>query len=153
MTKFYPVLFISILFLFPFNSFAKRDKSDGNAAAQTRKGFVVLKLDNSINDGKPIDAAYIVLDKYDLTYAGFINQKFDVVDNKIIISDLPEGKYYADIYIKGMYKQYFKKVINVTKKGNTYTFQMDVMDTYIPKKANIPSESNDFSRTGVAQMK
>ena len=76
-----------------------------------------------------------------------------MVDNKIIISDLPEGKYYADIYIKGMYKQYFKKVINVTKKGNTYTFQMDVMDTYIPKKANIPSESNDFSRTGVAQMK
>jgi hypothetical protein len=87
MKKFYAVLFISILFLFPFNSFAKRDRCDGNAATQNRNGFVVLKLDNSINDGKSINAAYIVLDKYDLTYAGFINQKFDVVDNKIMISD------------------------------------------------------------------
>jgi len=153
MTKFYPVLFISILFLFPFNSFAKRDKSDGDAAAQNLKGFVVLKLDNSINDGKPIDPAYIVLDKYDLTAAGYISQKFDIVDNKIMISDLPEGKYYADIYIKGIYKQHFKKVITVTKKGNSYTFKMDVMDTFIPKKASIPSESNDFSKTSVAQMK
>jgi hypothetical protein len=153
MRKFYAVLFISILFLFPFNSFAKPDRSDGNAASQNRNGFVVLKLDNSINDGKSINAAYIVLDKYDLTYAGFINQKFDVVDNKIMISDLPEGKYYADIYIKGMYKQHFKKVITVAKKVNTYTFRMDAMDTYILKKANIPSESNDFSGTGVAQMK
>jgi hypothetical protein len=52
-----------------------------------------------------------------------------------------------------MYKQHFKKVITVTKKGSTYTFKMDVMDTFIPKKATIPSESNDFSSTGVAQMK
>jgi hypothetical protein len=66
---------------------------------------------------------------------------------------IPEGKYYADIYIKGMYKQHFNKVITIAKKGNSYTFKMDVMDTYIPKKVNMPSESDDFSRTAVAQMK
>jgi len=27
------------------------------------------------------------------------------------------------------------------------------MDTFTPKKASIPSESNDFSKTSVAQMK
>jgi hypothetical protein len=98
MKKLYRILFISILFLFPFNSFSKRDRSDGNATAQNRKGFVVAKIDNSINDNKPIDAAYIVLDKCDLTAAGYVCQKFDVVDNRTMISDLSERKYYIDIY-------------------------------------------------------
>lgn len=153
MNKIYSALFIAILFLFPYNSFAKRDKSDGATPTKERKGFVVFKLDNSVNEGKPIDAAFIVLDKYDLTAAGFVRQKFNVVDNKIMIADLPEGKYYADIFIKGIYKQHFTKVITVSKKGSTYTFKMDATDTYIPKKAYIPAESNDFSKSGVAQMK
>ena len=40
-------------------------------------GSVTFKLDNSKNDGKAIEAAYVVLDKYDLTGAGFIKERFD----------------------------------------------------------------------------
>ena len=153
MNKFYPILFIAILFFFPFNSFAKRDKSDVAAPAKERKGFVVFKLDNSVNDGKRVSEAFVILDKYDRTAAGYVRQKFDVLDNKITISDLPEGKYFADVYLKGNYKQHFSKVITVTKKGSAYTFKLEETDTFIPKKANIPAESNDFSKTSVAKMK
>jgi hypothetical protein len=152
MKKFYPLLFISILFLFPFNSFAKRNRTV-KADAQQRKGFVVLKLDNSKNGGQPINAAYIILDKYDLTGAGYVSKKVEVTNNQITLTDLPEGKYYADIYTKGIYKQHFSKVIYVSKKGSTYTFKLEETETYIPTKAVIPSESNDFSKTSVTKMK
>src|SRR5262245_820268 len=103
MRKFYPVLFI-ILFIFPFTSFAKPNR-DGKSINE-HKGFVTFNLDNSKNDNKPIDIAYVVLDKYNLTGAGYINQKFEITGNKIEINDLPEGKYYADIYTAGLYKQH-----------------------------------------------
>lgn len=153
MNKFYPILFIAIIFFFPFCSFAKHAESDGAAPLKERKGFVVFKLDNSLNNGKAVNEAFVILDKYDRTAAGYVRQKFDVVDNKIMLSDLPEGKYFADVYLKGNYKQHFSKVITVTKKGSTYTFKLEEADTFIPRKANIPSESNDFSKTSVARMK
>jgi hypothetical protein len=61
---------------------------------------VIFTLDNSINGNKPVEAAYVILDKYNRTGAGYVSQKFQVNDNKIIITDLPEGKYYADIFTK-----------------------------------------------------
>jgi len=152
MKKFYFLLLIAILFIFPFNSFAKRNRSS-NTDVQEHKGFVVLKLDNSKNGGQPIDAAYIILDKYNLTGAGYVSKKVGVTNNQIALKDLPEGKYYADIYTKGIFKQHFSKVIYVSKKGSTYTFKLEETDTYIPNKAYIPSESNDFSKTSVTLMK
>ncbi|MEP6845283.1 MAG: hypothetical protein ABI861_04745 [Panacibacter sp.] len=151
MKKFYPGL-IAILFLAPFTSFGKNDHSD-SVVQQQRKGFVTFNLNNSINSNKPVDAAYVILDKYDRTGAGYIRQKFEVADNKIIISDLPEGKYFAEIYTKGLYKQHFSKVIKVSKKGSIYTFTMDEISAYVPKKAIIPQESSDFLNTSIVSIK
>ena len=82
---------ITLLFLFPAITFAKPGRSDKNIAQS--KGFVVFSLDNSKNGNKPVEAAYVILDKYNRTGAGYVSQKFQVNDNKILIADLPEGKY------------------------------------------------------------
>lgn len=142
---------ITILFLFPLNSFAKKDRSE--KVIEQRKGYVTFKLDNSVNGNKPIEAAYVILDKYNRTGAGYVSQKFEVKDNQILISDLPEGKYYVDIFTKGFYKQYFTKVIHVSKKGSSYTFKLEEVRTFVPRKTVMPAESNSFAKTSVVRMK
>jgi hypothetical protein len=142
---------ITILFLLPLSSFAKKHRSE--KAIEQRKGYVNFKLDNSVNGNKPIEAAYVILDKYNHTGAGYVSRKFEVKDNQILISDLPEGKYYVDIFTKGFYKQYFTKVIYVSKKGSSYTFKLEEVRTFIPKKTVMPSESNNFAKTSVVRMK
>lgn len=117
------------------------------------KGAVTIKLDNSKNENQAVEAAYIILDKYDLTGAGVVKEIFDVTDNKISLDNLPVGKYYADIYTKGSYQQHFSKVIKVTKKGKFYTFKMEETEFYTANEVVIPGESNDFSKTSVVRMK
>jgi hypothetical protein len=125
-----------------------------NAQCNTSaKGSVIIELDNSKNENQPVEAAYIILDKYNLTGAGLVKERFDVSDNKISLDNLPVGKYYADIYTKGDYKQHFSKVIKVTKKGKLYTFRLDDIEFYNSHEVNIPQESNDFSKTSVVRMK
>jgi len=127
-----------------------------NTQAQNKtdlKGSVTISLDNSKNGNQPVETAYIILDKYDLTGAGYVKEKYDVANNRIIITDLPAGKYYADIYTKGIYQQHFARVIDVTKKGRSYTFKLDEIETYTPDTVVIPGESNDFSKTSIVLMK
>jgi hypothetical protein len=94
-----------------------------------------------------------VLDKCNLTAAGYVMDKFDVQNNTITIPNLPEGKYFAEIYIKGIYTQHFSKVITVAKKKNLYNFKIAKTDIYFPKQVVIPVESNDFSKTSVVSIK
>ncbi|CAN5562709.1 hypothetical protein BH10BAC2_BH10BAC2_33360 [soil metagenome] len=150
MTKLYLTI-ITILFLFPIKSFSKPDRSD--KVTESKKGYVTLKLDNSKNSNKPIEAAYIILDKYNRTGAGYVSKKFEVKDNQVLISDLPEGKYYIDIFTRGFYKQYFTKVIYISKKGSSYTFTLEEVRTFTPRKTVMPKESNDFAKTSVVHMK
>jgi len=117
------------------------------------KGSVTFRLDNSKNDNKPIDAVYIILDRFDLTGAGVVKDKYETINNKISIQNLPTGKYYADIFIKGFYNQHFSRIIDVTKKGKTYTFKIAEIGFYEKGDAVIPKESNDYSKTSVVFMK
>ena len=152
MVKLYASI-ITFLFFIPAITFAKPGRSDKDIQPVKNKGYVIFTLDNSINGNKPVEAAYIILDKYNRTGAGYVSQKFQVNDNKIILTDLPEGKYYADIFTKGFYKQYFSKVIYVSKKGNNYTFKMEEVRTFTPRKTVMPKESTDFAKTSVVKMK
>jgi hypothetical protein len=150
MRKFYATLF-TILSIFPLTGFGKPGHDDKKR--DERKGFVKFNLDNAKNDNRPVEAAYVILDKYNLTGAGYINQRFEVTGNKIEIYDLPEGKYYADIYTAGLYRQHFSKVIYVSKKGSVYTFKIEETRLYVPNQAIIPAESNDLSKTTIVRMK
>lgn len=116
-------------------------------------GSVTICLNNAENDNRQIDTAYIIFDKCDLTAAGIVLDKYDVSNNTIVIDQLPEGKYFADIYIKGIYNQHFSKVITIKEKKNTYTFKLSKADPFSKEDVIIPDESNDFSKTSVALMK
>src|SRR5215831_18089250 len=137
MKKFYAYA-ILVLPILPINAGAQRDTP--------QKGRVVFKLDNSKNNNEPVEIAYVILDKYDLTGAGFVKKKIDVADNKIVLENLPLGKYYADIYTKGFYQQHFYTVIKVTQKGKNYIFKLDEIGFYIPGAVVIPRESDDYSK-------
>lgn len=150
MVKFYLTILTSLILL-PSVLLAKPRRATKDF--ELKKGFVTLNIDNSKNGNQPIEAAYVILDKYNRTGAGYVSKKFEVEDNKIYIDNLQEGKYYVDIYTKGFYKQHFTKVITVSKKGSTYTFKMEETDTFVPTKANIPAESADFSNTSIVKMK
>lgn len=116
-------------------------------------GSVTFRFDNSKNQDRPIGTAYIILDRFDLTGAGIIKEKYYVIDNEISLQNLPVGKYYADVFIKGFYKQYFSKVIKVTNKEKTYTFKLSEVGFYNPRTVAMPKESNDYSKTSVVLMK
>ena len=136
---------IAILFILPFKLNAQNNI--------LKKGSVIFKLDNSRNENEPVETAWVILDKYDLTGAGFIKQKFDVTDNKIALENLPVGKYYADIYVKGFYGEHFSCIIKVTKKEKIYAFKLSEVGFYNANTSLIPTESDDYSRTSVVFMK
>ena len=73
--------------------------------------------------------------------------QFEIVGRSV------EGKYFADVYIKGIYNQHFSKVITIKEKKNTYTFKLSKADPFLKEDVIIPNESNDFSKTSVALMK
>jgi hypothetical protein len=117
------------------------------------KGSVTFRLDNSRNNNNPVDTAYIILDRSDLTGAGIVKSKYEVIGNKILFRNLSVGKYYADIFIQGFYKQHFCRMIKVRKKGKTYTFKLPEVDLYNSDTVVIPKESDDYSKTSVVFMK
>lgn len=144
MKKFYSSV-VAILLLFSFNATAQNKDAE--------KGSVIFKLDNSKNENKPVEAAYIILDKYDLTGAGVVKQVFEVGHNKIVLQNIPVGKYYADIYTKGAFKQHFNGVIKITGKAKSYTFKLEAVSFYESNAVSIPEESDDYFKNSVVLMK
>ncbi|HTL10255.1 MAG TPA: hypothetical protein VL307_18405, partial [Chitinophagaceae bacterium] len=60
-----------------------------------------------------------------------------------LLEDLPAGKYYAEVYVLGLYKKHFSQVIRANKsvKHNRLRLQMDYSDVYIPGKLQLPPEN------------
>jgi hypothetical protein len=144
MRKFYYSA-ISALTLIPYNMSAQSTSSVN--------GSVIIKLNNSENNNKPVDSAYIILDRFDLTGAGVVREKYFLIDNNILLENLPVGKYYADIYINGLYSEHFSRIIKVTPKGKIYAFKLSEVGFYNANTSLIPKESDDYSRTSVVFMK
>jgi hypothetical protein len=117
-----------------------------NEKAATGHSFTI-QLDNSANKVKTVDSAFVIFDKYDRTAAGFIQQVVYTDENSnLILENIPEGKYFVEIYTAGVHKQHFSKVITVTKssnskKANKLTITLDHADIYVPGAVAIPAEN------------
>ncbi|MFT3935647.1 MAG: hypothetical protein QM726_18610 [Chitinophagaceae bacterium] len=101
-------------------------------------------IDNTVNKNNTVDSVLIILDKYDLSGAGFVRQVFYPDEkNHIIIEDLPVGRYYAEVYVLGNYRKHFSSVIRTVKanRKNKARFQLDFKDTYTSGNASIPVEN------------
>ena len=122
-------------------------KEKSNAVINITKAAGVnytFHLDNTVNKNNAVDSVLIVLDKFDHSGAGIVKKVFyPGTDNQVIIEDLPAGKYYAEVYVLGLYKKHFSTVINTEKsaKKNKTHLRLDYQDGYTPGNANIPAEN------------
>jgi len=142
----FPALLLSVsLFSYAGNETpASKEKSSSSAitskAAATHYTF---RLDNTVNKNNTVDSVLVILDKFDHSGAGFVKKVFyPGADNQVVIEDLPAGKYYAEIYVLGIYKKHFSTIIYTDKsaKKNKVNLQLDYKDVYVPGNANIPAE-------------
>ena len=103
-----------------------------------------LHIDNAVNSNNTVDSVLVILDKFDRSGAGIVTKVFyPDASNHFIIEDLPAGKYYAEIYVMGLYKKHFSSVIKAKKsvRNNTANLKLDYSDVYMPGSASIPEEN------------
>jgi hypothetical protein len=85
----------------------------------------------------------VILDKFDHSGAGVVRKVFyPDAENQVVIEDLPAGKYYAEVYVLGLYKKHFSTIIYTEKsiKKNKVHLRLDYKDVYTPGNAGIPAE-------------
>ena len=96
------------------------------AAKETsgKPGTIVIRLDGAKYGSLPFEESYVILDKYDGTGAGMVAQKFPVLHNEILLTHVPRGKYYVDVFTLGRYRGHFTAVIYSGRKVRSYTLQL-----------------------------
>jgi len=117
--------------------------STSNVATAT----YTIRLNNEQNNHRAVDSVLVVLDKYDLTGAGVVMEVFyPDENNNITISNLPLGKYYAEIYVFGAERHHFSEVIAVRNSGlkkkltNRINLKLKEVELYVPGTASLPAE-------------
>ncbi|MEP7279292.1 MAG: hypothetical protein ABI813_11660 [Bacteroidota bacterium] len=117
---------------------------ESNASSSKAAGIhYTFHIDNTINKNNAVDSVWIILDKFDHSGAGIVRKVFyPDANNQVVIEDLPAGKYYADIYVLGLYKKHFSTIIysEKTARKNKATLRLDYKDVYVPGNAVIPAE-------------
>ena len=143
-------LFSTLLLSATLHTFAANDTpavKETTATVSVKKVASVnytFHLDNTVNKNKSVDSVLVILDKFDRSGAGIVTKVFyPDANNQIIIDNLPAGKYYAEIYVLGLYKKHFSAVITAEKsmKKNQAKLQLDYKDSYTPGNARIPAEN------------
>jgi hypothetical protein len=123
---------------------APKEKSNTVAVTTKAAGFnYTLHIDNAVNKNNTVDSVLVILDKFDHSGAGVVKKVFyPDAANQVVIEDLPAGKYYAEIYVLGLYKKHFSTVIYTEKSNrkNKVHLQLDYKDVYTPGNAHIPAE-------------
>lgn len=100
-------------------------------------------LDNKANRNNAVDSVLVILDKYDRSGAGIVTKVFyPNARNQVVVENLPAGKYYAEIYVLGLYRNHFSAVISAAKKArkNKARLRLEFKDVYLPGNAHIPAE-------------
>jgi len=92
-----------------------------NAVAATtalaNAGAVRLQFNEIVTAQDHTDSVLVIFDRYDLTGAGVIYQRYAAdAGQGIDISGVPAGKYYITIKIRGMYSDEIEKVITIKSK-------------------------------------
>jgi len=124
-----------------------KEGNSGSTAKAVNKTTVInytLHIDNTINKNSTVDSVLVIFDKFDRSGAGIVKKVFyPDAENQIVIKDLPVGKYYADIYVLGIYNKHFSSIIKTVKSGgkNSAHLKLDYKDTYTPGKAYLPGEN------------
>jgi len=85
--------------------------------ALANAGAVRLQFNEIVTAQDHTDSVLVIFDRYDLTGAGVIYQRYAAdAGQGIDISAVPAGKYYVTIKIRGMYSDEIEKVITIKSK-------------------------------------
>jgi hypothetical protein len=101
-----------------------------------------------------VDSVFVIFDRYDLTGAGVVKKVFYPSNNKIVIENVPKGKYYVDVYCIGVDHQNVTQVSTFNKRrGNKVSIPLKTFETYIPGTAVIPPSVIDPANLAVTRDK
>ena len=104
---------------------------------------VTIELNNSLNNQAPVDSVIVIFDRYNLTGAGTVKKIFYPVKNRVIIENVPEGKFYITVICLGIYKDSFTEVSYVYEKRrnkNAFSFRLKEAEEFDPSAVFIPAE-------------
>ena len=94
---------------------------------------VTINFRKRFTKNAPVDSVYIFFDRYNHTGAGIIRQVYYPKDNKVIVLDVPPGKYYIGMLCLGTHLQYFSEVTFVNnRRSNKLRFKLNRSETYVP---------------------
>ena len=93
---------------------------------------VTIKLNNSRNKTFLVDSVLVIFDRYDLSGAGIVKKVYYPVNNMISIEEVPEGRYYIDVFCMGTKKYYFKHQGFIYKGKNKLAFKLPRAEVFIP---------------------
>jgi len=120
------------------------------AGAQRKKRAdsvrVTIELNNELNQKAPVDSVIIIFDRYNLSGAGTIKNVYYPVNNKVVIENVPEGKFYITVICLGIYKDSFTEISYVYEKRrnkNSFNFRLKNAEAYDPGDVFIPAEKID----------
>jgi len=107
---------------------------------------VIIELNNELNKKAPIDSVIVIFDRYNLTGAGTIKKVYYPVNNKVVIENVPEGKFYITVICLGIYKDSFTEISYVyenRRNKNSFNFRLKNAEAYDPDDVSIPAERID----------
>src|SRR5688572_24028778 len=93
---------------------------------------VTIKLDNARNNTFMVDSVLVIFDRYDLRGAGIVKKVYYPVNNMISIEEVPEGRYFIDVFCMGAKKYYFKHQGFIYKGKNKLAFKLPRAEIFIP---------------------
>lgn len=117
---------------------------------------VIIHLDNKANNHAPVDSVFLILDRFNLTGAGVIKQVVYPVNNKIVLENVPEGKFYITVICLGIYKDHFSDVNYVYEKrknNNEFNFRLKPAEPHDPNTVSIPAQKIDLSRLSIFYLR
>ncbi len=117
---------------------------------------VTIHLNNRVNRNNPVDSVYIIFDRYNLTEAGAIKNIYYPVNNKVVIDNVPAGKFYITVTCMGIYRDNFSEVSYVYEKRknkNTFHFRLQPAEAFDASSISIPGEKIDPSKLIVLRQK
>lgn len=104
---------------------------------------VTIELNNTLNKKAPVDSVLIIFDRYNLTGAGTVKRIFYPINNKVVIDNVPEGKFYITVQCLGIFRDSFTEVSYVYEKRknkNSFQFRLQPNEAYDPATVYIPAE-------------
>ena len=114
---------------------------------------VTINLKKRFTKNASVDSVFIFFDRFNHTGAGIIKKVYYPQNNKVVVMDVPPGKYYIGIFCMGTHLQYFSEVTFVNKRrSNQLQFRLDRSETFIPG-SYIPLADFDFSKLAITSPK